>query len=851
MIHIDKIDGYQIFSHNPQAKDISDAIYEILANKNTNIKVKLNPVEQDNIEETSFEKQCAKYFEENFETLATEAPLVLPTKEPEKFKEIVKTMKHWCRKTNKLSSIKGLVLHSFSILRHLQHFGFTSEAIKDSLKIEEFSGASIIFVYNLQKNVVLLIRNAESQDLANDIRLGLDDLKMFMLLFNDKLKKSNLKLISLVVTDQAPGFELKCSNCMNNVLSLEEFKDLATFENWWQVRTMYFEKESAKNINPDFMKNFLAKVTGTVAATFIFGEHIPTLTDKSDEKMENLRVLLTREQMEIVYSQDKHIIIKGGFGCGKTVIAAAMFKKIAESLKNDEKLYYICYDPRSELLNQITEGVQTADVANVKLFHNKERRSLSEIIKDVLEKRETTRKINFVVDEYDGEDLDQIEAERLNKVFNKSLKQMFIILIVQPIEKSRVINKIIQEKNMFALLENMKLYQLNRVMRNSIEIHNLVKLTTDVLKKEQTIFVHQKDSTMESKLKTDVSNVSVPETDTVMKLGIPVPDNSAKLPSKQEDDHKNEGAQDEDAAKANITLDDVKVVTESVKGIRHGDPCQYLEENPRIHKLGLDEAQAVSRSVTKKNKFLETAAGLFDFRAVKTISEFRFAPVEKTGHKIGTKKPAFFELGNRSDFQKVLSLLAIFEEREIEKSEQVVLHFDTEANEVPNVFRFLFACHFEIQEKVTTKYAEFKAQKKPILVCSYPTFRGLEHPKVTVVIDCDIYYVQHYLVETLARCTSDLCVVVLQKTSTMTKVTTEWKTKQAIQQWEIKISGDISQEEDFEIEFTRGTNTKIINAKFRSEYYKKLEKEYVRLVTKDKKIDSKKELEARKVINER
>ena len=131
VIHIDKIDGYQIFSHNPQAKDISDAIYEIRVNKNTNIKVKLNPVEQDNIEETSFEKQCAKYFEENFETLATEAPLVLPTKEPEKSKDIVETMEHWCRKTNKLSSMKGLVLHSFSVLRHLGHFGFTSEAIKD------------------------------------------------------------------------------------------------------------------------------------------------------------------------------------------------------------------------------------------------------------------------------------------------------------------------------------------------------------------------------------------------------------------------------------------------------------------------------------------------------------------------------------------------------------------------------------------------------------------------------------------------------------------------------------------------------------------------------------------------
>ena len=392
-VHIGKIDGYQIFTHNPKAKDISDAIHEILVNKNTNVKVKLNPIEQKIIEETSFEKQCAEYFEENFETLATEAPLVLPSKEPEKFKEIVKTMEHWCRKANKLSIIKGLVLHSFSILRHLKHFGFTSEALKDSLKIEELSEAPIIFVYNPQENVVLLIRNAESQDLATDIKLGLNDLKMFMLLFNDKLKKSDLKLISLVVTDKAPGFELKCSNCINNVLSLEEFKGLTTFENWLGNRTMYFEKESVKKVNPDFTKNFLAKITGTVA-TFIYRKYIPTLTGKSDEKMENLTVLLTREQMEIVYSQDKHIIIKGGFGSGKTIIAAAMLQKISESLKEDEKLYYICYDARSELLNQIKK----ADVANVKLFRNEERRNLSEIIKEISEKKESTRKINFVID---------------------------------------------------------------------------------------------------------------------------------------------------------------------------------------------------------------------------------------------------------------------------------------------------------------------------------------------------------------------------------------------------------------------------------------------------------------------
>ena len=125
VIHIEKIYGYQIFTHDPKAEDISDAVRKILATQNSNIKVKLNPIKQDIIEETSFEKWCLEYFEENFETLARDAPLILPCQEPDKSKEIVKTMERWCRKTNKSSRIKGLVLHSFSLFKHLEHFGFT------------------------------------------------------------------------------------------------------------------------------------------------------------------------------------------------------------------------------------------------------------------------------------------------------------------------------------------------------------------------------------------------------------------------------------------------------------------------------------------------------------------------------------------------------------------------------------------------------------------------------------------------------------------------------------------------------------------------------------------------------
>ena len=77
VIYIEKIDGYQILTHNPKAEDIPDAIRKTLATQRNNVKVQLNLVKQDIIGVTRFEEGCVKYFEGNVETLSTEAPLFL------------------------------------------------------------------------------------------------------------------------------------------------------------------------------------------------------------------------------------------------------------------------------------------------------------------------------------------------------------------------------------------------------------------------------------------------------------------------------------------------------------------------------------------------------------------------------------------------------------------------------------------------------------------------------------------------------------------------------------------------------------------------------------------------------
>ena len=91
--------------------------------------------------------------------------------------------------------------------------------------------------------------------------------------------------------------------------------------------------------------------------------------------------------------------------------------------------------------------------------------------------------------------------------------------------------------------------------------------------------------------------------------------------------------------------------------------------------------------------------------------------------------------------------------------------------------------------------------------------------------------------EAFARCTTDLCVVVLQNSPTLTVITKKLETKQAIKQWKIEIPEEASPEENFEFESSSNENGNIITAKFRLDYYKKLEEKYATLVNVDKNLN--------------
>ena len=293
------------------------------------------------------------------------------------------------------------------------------------------------------------------------------------------------------------------------------------------------------------------------------------------------------------------------------------------------------------------KNIQKTFIDKVIPSSNKEGHKLSEIIKRITE-QERSKKINLVVDECNGEDLDEAEAEILNKVFNESLKKAFIVLIAQPIEIERVVNKITQKKNRFDLLrKSMTTHYLTWNMRNSVEIHQLVETTKEVLKGEKIIFTNPKYSKANDQL--------IKRESTISNEFVSIQGNQQELEFEPKPE---------------------------IKG--------HSVEISKNSRLGLDEAHAIIGSPILNDNDGNT-----------TESSFAYAKVEEIGHKIETGKPALYELADDEEFQKNLSLAAIFEQVGI-SSKYVVLHFHTETSAIPSATRFALEHVNRITKKVTS-----------------------------------------------------------------------------------------------------------------------------------------------------
>ena len=750
--HSQKQFGYEVFGHLCVADNVINSCCNIV--EETAVKKVVVMLSEKKIQyctASEFKNECYKYFERNYKTLGIQAPLVLPSKGiPTKVKGIVDTMSRWCQSTGKTDHVNGFVLHSFLIKDlYLKMFNDKLDDLRRKLNIEDFPATPTITVYNPNERIFFLVRIAENEDVENEIKLCGVELKMLMLIVGKELKKTGIKVIPLVVTDK----KSKCTDCKSHLILREEIENTDLFISWYEQKSVDFDITFTDYFGENQTNEIIAKIVSCMGATKVHAS-LPAFATEEEKQMEEALLLLTPEQIDILYSEEKHIIINGPYGSGKSIIGRMKAKMISDNLAESELLYYISFDSRSALLDEMQRSNP-----EIKIYPDKEEQKgakLSDMIKDILRRNKVERqrdktnsrsqeKINLIIDEYDGENLDQSEARELNNIINREYKEVFedavILLIAQSMKKERWASNNFIDSNRFDLLE-MQRKTLSLVMRNSIQIHNLLEVTKNLLEDVITTYELQEQENMEL----------------------------------EQEKYEQQVKQEENNQKNNETVIATTQTTNSISERPQDSEAALIKSmaQPRVLNLELDEAFDYAE-IPPAN----------DSDEGKIENRFIFEKATHIGHGGGSKLPVLFELCKYdNEFEKIISLTAVFENLQIRRSNanmtHVLLHFNVN-NEIPTLAIKLLdlKCNTKVSDKLTNSYKDFKNKSlhKYVFVCNFRTFRGLEHSRITIIIDRDIYSLQHFLVECIARCTSHLNVVLLGANKTLNIIMQKWKQK--------------------------------------------------------------------------
>ena len=712
-----------------------------------------------------------QYFEQHYKELMKEEALSIPHCDHSSLKapinKILKSIRDWCNTTNKKGSLKGFVIHGYSLNKHLEFLNYSPNIFQNS----EGDSGEVTIAYNPAKRVVLIVRVPKDKTLQHEMELSTMDMMKFTLLFNDVLIKSRVTLINLLVTNEKPNdFPFKCKNCISQVIPLEFLTSSNSLEEWWENKEEDFVDVNScyKDVDTDFSINFPAKLFGFLASfqfqveQGFYGDGFPSLPVNPVQQMSQT-ILLTPTQTRIVYSPKKHLMIKGCYGSGKTIVARKRAQIISGLLGREDSLYYIICDSRSML------KVDMQMNSEVNVYHNVKQKPESAIVEEIMKIDSKKGKLNLIFDEFDGENLTLTEAKRLNDQFttNDRLKDSNIILICQPLEITREVNNIKKEGNMFQMLETMNPpEELIFNLRNSVDINTFVMATINALELHKPVH-HSSQNKIET-------SKDVEEMET----------------TRLEDD----------------SIDLFNWIDGKLKRKSRKRSQKSMEKNT-------EEEQALDYKSFKPDEAFDSSSGIEKGSVKNKItSMFQHRPSKKSGHKINSKLPNLFEIDYVEESLEVqiqlIAILRMITGREIATKESnqldisnitdltdmpsikrhVILHFDSN-NNIPKTFHIVFEL-MGISSKVTNKYEEFKNDKcKKIFICDYRVFRGLEYPRVIVILDPSLYHLLHFLPECLNRCTTFLHIIILKMLTATERRAPKQPFQDIVRRWKQPLNG--------------------------------------------------------------
>ena len=744
---------------------------------------------------------------------------------------VMRTLKEWCLMGNRQ---QALVVQNFDLSKHMKllkepNYNFMN--FKNAI-----NRPSCYLVYNFNENFILYLcrckddqTNKNLEELMNHC---VSDLLLLVNLYQDELNLSDAKIIGFVISNtETRNFKLKCELCKKFVIPFESFQSASTFHFWLEKFTRFFgmHEFSLDQQDNKIFSLFCKKFISLMACTEC--EYLPNFTRNVTSQIEQACLLLNPKQMEILYSSCNCVILKGNFGTGKTVILQKKLEELAQKLTEKQIIYYINYDRKSNALTEVKKFIKhiCPKISNrIKILGNKDGLQLSGIFQSISkEVGQGIKSVHVFIDEYNGEDLTRSEVDLLKmNLQEEHFKDSIIFIAAQPIEKVRVykFQDLLatgkSEGNLFHELENtFHIEELTYVMRTSMQVNTIMDCLQKYLGNKQNEFtdVQSFDFTP-----TEVTSLKSPES---IQIDYSIVEEVSKSLYVSRENKNEDQAQGNNGTGLQQDLENnhneflylhshfSEVPYLSSASNSDGEILDTLKSSLNTSLTGNKLPNALNLNSEKKVEVFDFSPesydtdlmhGKDDFDLVfkeasklkvnhdkyinefKTTTSYTYVSQAEIGHNIKSSNPKLILPQQSSNaFENIVSCSAVLNSLDIWRRRFVIIHFEQCP---PSVLVDALKLSFEsvnLPLSCTLNVQDFLSKKNNCcLVTNFRHVRGMEFENVIVMVDPEEYFLKHYLPEAIARCTSNLSLIMLQDKNTRKKEETVKDAVGSLQQQE-------------------------------------------------------------------
>ena len=710
----------------------------------------------------------------------------------EKWKRVMRTLNSWCRASiskipTRTSSLKddnsGLIIRNYDLRDHLNFRKVTKDEIKDTLGFNssadmfQFQDSDERFlVFNPLLKLVLIIRLVElrkgdSKLLKKEIDYCIDELNLLCFLLKDELENTGVVVTGfLVYSGENAHSQSFCKDCDNIIFPFEIFNSVETFQKFYgrffnQKKIEYFARSVSRNVKEDEADVFQAvasKILGYLSHLQFVMLQEPILPVPEQDPADNIKqaeLLLNRYQMEIAYSDEKRIWLEGNYGTGKTVVALKKLELLLKTVK-DEIIYYVNFARKSLLHLMVKQKFEKNE--NFRAIGGDY--SLSNTIKHQILRKEReigTKNIHLIVDEYNSQHLSTKEVENLIQILNneEELKNSTVLIAVQPIKITRVdkfcengikrkFSETKHELHKLVTATGIKVKTLKNVMRTTVQINRLAEITRDYLDNKSNRCVR-----LQQYYDVRSSYEAVSDLDLDPKYSKETNFDSFQSTSLESD------------FSLSVTSDHSSNHTTSSPPFEPEKLIDYDEMFKLVH--------------------TDISTGEENYQ--ETVTSYSFTCRSKIGHGIGSPLPRLIKFAKVTDPCEQVALIAavldeIIEPAKTKPNRIAVIHL--ERDDPPFWLKSLFQLkNISPSLKVTNNTEEFlkDTNKNLVLVKNLNCLRGLEFAKVLLILDSDEHHLRHLIPEAIARCMSNLAVLIrpsvqwIPKSETVADLVDEWE----------------------------------------------------------------------------